>query len=392
MKTIMLTMATLAAGLPAAAMAEQPIIQAVQVGQENVRYDKGVPTLDLEQANGAMKIRPLPMDHGSFVFGVEVLNAGAVPANFDVSNFSIQVGSKPVGILTADRLIQQAKHRSAWSQIGMTLLGGLGAAAASSERDTYYGHISTPYGSYSSYYSAPSLAGQLQADRIADQTAMTVAGMRAQLDARREDIGNHVIQLTTVRPGQIYGGVIVLEKISTGDLPQKLTITVNWNGEQYPFAFQIAKSGTPAPVFTPTTASASPGVGLTNVWASARGRPVATPATLSAPPRPVAPSVDMERIVRRTAEVMPRSFALDSGTKLTSYKASGTELIVTAIANPSMRAGSDEWRAAATAEICAAKPFAAILYQGGSVRASYVQPRARTLGTIEVNAESCRKV
>lgn len=30
-----------------------------------------------------------------------------------------------------------------------------------------------------------------------------------------------------------------------------MSIIVNWNGEQYPFSFQIAKSGTPAPAFTP---------------------------------------------------------------------------------------------------------------------------------------------
>lgn len=59
--------------------------------------------------------------------------------------------------------------------------------------------------------------------------------------------------MSTIDPGQSYVGKIVVRKIKNAKLPQRVTITVNWNGEQYPFAFQLAKAGTLAPEFTELT-------------------------------------------------------------------------------------------------------------------------------------------
>lgn len=296
-----MVVATTAAALaPTMALAKDPVVQAVQVGFENVRYNKGIPTVDLEQRSGVVQIRPLPMDHGSFVFAVAVFNDSNVPANMDIGNIAVRVGSDPVGIMNVDRLIKKAENRSRWSQFGMALLGGLASSAAASERTTYHGTVSSPYATYHATYSAPSLSGQLRAARIEDQTVMRLSGMQAQLDATRDALSDHVIQMTTVDPGRMYAGKVVLEKIKSKQLPQQLTIMVNWNGEQYPFAFQIAEAGTPAPAFVQTARVVTP----------RPQRQVSAPASsaaLSQGPRMAGRShVDMENIVKRTAEVMPR--------------------------------------------------------------------------------------
>jgi hypothetical protein len=378
---IMVITATMAI-VPAAAHAKDSIVQVVQVGDENIRYDKGVPTADLEQRNGAVQIRPLPMEHGSYVFAVAVFNDGNLPANMDTGNITVRVGPDTVGIMSVDRLIKKAKNRTWWSQFGMAMLGGLGSAAAASERNTYYGSLSTPYGTYNSYYSAPSLAGQMRAARIEDQTVMSMAAMEARLDATRAALSDQIVQLTTVDPGRMYAGKIILDKFRTGKLPQQLSVTINWNGEQYPFAFQLAEAGTPAPAFVQ---KARP----TPLDGPAPDRQLA--ATAAPGPRSAIPRhVDMEGIVRRTAEVMPRPFELDSGTSLISYRAVGTELIVTANADPSVYNGSAGWEQAAYSEICTARPFAAILFQGGIVRATYLGQRKKQLGTVEASGETCR--
>lgn len=59
-----------------------------------------------------------------------------------------------------------------------------------------------------------------------------------------------VIQTTPLDPGQSYAGKIVLQKVTSTKRPERVSIVVNWNGEQYPFAFQLAKPGTPSPAFT----------------------------------------------------------------------------------------------------------------------------------------------
>lgn len=377
--------------VPVTALAAEPVVQALQAGDESVRYDKGVPTVDIGQRNGAVQLRPLPMEHGSLVFAVTVFNYANLPANIDIGNIAVQVGADQVGIMHVDRLIKKAKNRTWWSQLGVAMLGGLGSAAASSQRDNYYGSFSTPYTTYQSHYSAPSIAGQIRAARIEDQTVMTMSAMQAQLDATREALSDQVLQLTTVDPGEIYAGKIILEKFRTSKLPQQLSITVNWNGEQYPFAFQLAKPGTPAPAIvlrTPVAPAATPVADPQRAVTAARPSAVTGPApgTRTAIPR----HVDMEGIVRRTVDVMPRPFELDSGTALVSYQAAGTELIVTANAAPSVYNGSTDWQQAAFAEICAARPFAAILYQGGTVRATYLGQRKKPLGTLEASGASCR--
>lgn len=68
------------------ALAKPAVVQALQVGEETVRYQQGIATLDLHKARGAVQITPLPMDHGSLAFTLAVLNSGDAPPNFDITN------------------------------------------------------------------------------------------------------------------------------------------------------------------------------------------------------------------------------------------------------------------------------------------------------------------
>lgn len=239
--------------VPATAFAGKPVVQPVQIGAETVRYDRAVPTLDLRQQRGAVQIRPLPMDHGSLAFSVAVFNGGEAPVNIDTSNFTVTSGTQTLGVFSVDQLIAKAKNRAMWSQIGVAALGGLAAAGAASQRDTYRSTLYTPRGVYRGYYSAPSAMGQLQATAIVAGTGVGLVAIQNQLDRTREALGNDVVQMSTVDPGASYAGKIVLHKIKRAKLPQRVTITVNWNEEQYAFAFQMAKAGTPTPVFTALT-------------------------------------------------------------------------------------------------------------------------------------------
>ncbi len=240
--------ATLAAA-PTPANAAPPEVQAVQVGAETVRYLQGVPTLDLHKAKGAVQISPLPLDHGSMAFAVAVWNEADAPVTIDVTNFAATSAGKDVGVFTVKELVGKAKNRAMWGQIGLAMAGGLAAAAAASQRDTYNGTLRTPHGNYYSSFSAPSAFGQVQAMAITAGTGVGIAAIQSRLDQTRAALGNDVVQLSTVDPMQSYGGKIVLHKIKDAKLPQRVDLTVTWNGETYPFAFQLAKEGTPAPVF-----------------------------------------------------------------------------------------------------------------------------------------------
>lgn len=234
---------------PIPASAAPPEVQAVQVGSETVRYAQGVPTLDLHKEKGAVQVSPLPLDHGSLAFSVAVWNESDAPANIDVTNFTATSAGKDVGVFTVKELVGKAKNRAMWGQIGLAMAGGLAAAAAASQRDTYSSAFHTPHGSYYSSYSAPSAIGQIQAMAITAGTGVGIAAIQSRLDQTRAALGNDVVQLSTVDPMQSYAGKIVLHKIAGAKLPQRVDLKVTWNGETYPFAFQLAKDGTPAPVF-----------------------------------------------------------------------------------------------------------------------------------------------
>lgn len=232
---------------------EKVLIQAVQVGGETVRYFKGTPTLDLEQAYGAVQVTPYTIDHGSLVFTLAIYNNGNQPINFGLENVRAEIAGAPLALLTVDQLIAKAESRARWSQIGLALLGGLAAGAAASQRNTYRSTTYTPYGTYRTWASFSNPYAAQNAAIIAGGTGLAINAVQNQLDRTREALGENVVQLTTVDPGDSFAGKIVLAKLKDKRLPQRVRIIATMNGEDYPFEFQVAKPGTPTPPFTAIT-------------------------------------------------------------------------------------------------------------------------------------------
>src|SRR3546814_9151992 len=90
-----------------AAAKEKFVVQPVQVGAETVRYEQGVATVELFNRQGSVQIQPLPVDHGSLAFYVSVYNAGQLPANIDITNFSVQAGEQSL-----DGKVRSEEHTS----------------------------------------------------------------------------------------------------------------------------------------------------------------------------------------------------------------------------------------------------------------------------------------
>lgn len=250
---------------------EKVLIQAVQTGGESVRYFKGTPTLDLEQAYGAVQVTPYTIDHGSLVFTLAIYNNGSQPVNFGLENVRAEVVGTPISLLTVDQLIAKAESRARWSQIGLALLGGLAAGAAVSQRSTYHSTTYTPYGTYRTWASYSNPYAAQNAAIIAGGTGLAINAVQNQLDRTREALGENVIQLTTVDPGDSFAGKIVLAKLKDKRLPQRVRIIATMNGEEYPFEFQVARPGTPTPPFTAIT------------YAEREERPIQPPAMLPQP-------------------------------------------------------------------------------------------------------------
>ena len=187
--------------------------------------------------------------------------------------------------MTVETLEKKAKSRAAWAQVALAMAGGLSAAAAASQRDTYHSTFVTPRGTYRSYYSAPSSFGQIQAAASIAAAGVGIAAVQNRLDKTLDALGSQIIQLTTVDPDDSYAGTIVFEKVKLTKLPMQVTMTVDWNGRQYPFSFQVAKPGTPAPAFKPPVIEEPvPDAAATPATDSAS--PVAAPVPAAPAPAP----------------------------------------------------------------------------------------------------------
>ena len=228
-------------------------IQAEQIGSESVRFYKGTPTVDLTLGRGAVQVTPHNIQDKRVAFVVTVYNDGTQPINFGIADVSASINSSSIAILSKDDLIRKAENKALWSQIGMALLGGVAAGLAASQTNTYSARTYTPYGTYSSYYSVPSLAGALQAQSITNSTAYGISAIQYKLDLARETLTNDVLQLTTVDPGKGFSGVVVLDKPKKTQLPLNIKLNVSLNGQTYPFAFRVVEQGTPLPVWTQIT-------------------------------------------------------------------------------------------------------------------------------------------
>lgn len=248
-------------------------------GGEGARFVKGVPTLELPLQYGAVQVRPIGFDHNDTVFAVAVFNAGSEPANIALEDMHATVSDQPVRIWTGRDLARQAKNRAMWAQIGIAFIAAAGSAVAASQRDTYRSTFSTPHGSYRLTTSYPSISGQLLANDIAANGALSMAFVQQRLDLALANIDENIVARTTVDPGMTYGAIVVVDKVDYGKAPLELDLSVDWNGERYPFAFLLTKQGqTVPPEYNAILAENTKPITLDHRWASRPGVPPRSPA------------------------------------------------------------------------------------------------------------------
>ena len=234
--------------ISSSAQAGKPFdVHGLIVGEEGARYVKGVPTLDLQQRLGAVQLRSFGFYNNRPMFAIGFYNAGNEPVNIGPENIRVTANGQPLTVFSVEELQRQAKNDAFWSKFALAMAGGLGAASAASQRNSYSSTLSTPYGTYRYHASMPSLYGQLQANRINTDTAYGIAAIQYQLDATLERLDDHVVQRTTIDPMQSYAGRIILDKLKKGNPPFELRFDVDWNGERYSFAYVLQKPGRVVP-------------------------------------------------------------------------------------------------------------------------------------------------
>jgi hypothetical protein len=243
------SMAAIAASclLAAPALAEQHLyFEPLAQDGATIRMEDGVPTVDVRREHGAVQVTPLGLDHGRLTFGVSVINMGEAPDNFGVEDIHANIAGHDVPVLTRARLDQMARNRATWSQIGVALLAGAGAIAASNIDDGHhhhgYGH--SYYGGHGGYGWGDHSDEVVLAGASLAAGAVGIGSIQSRLDATRAAIGDEIVQTTTVDPGDSYGGRIVIDRPHgrTPAWPQEVRLHMIVNGEDFPFVFRVTRA------------------------------------------------------------------------------------------------------------------------------------------------------
>lgn len=236
-----------------------PLLQPIPYGSAMLRHYQGLPTIELRGRNGSIEVTPLPMDHGCVNFGITVFNRSDHAADIDLSDVSAFVGDAPAVVLSVVELQKRSDKRAFWTSVAVAAVNGLaaGVVAASSSHTTI--RTSGPHGTHVTRISYHDGSNSANAALIS-ANGIAAAGSIQEKGARDSaQIGDEVIALSTVDPGDAYGGRVVIDKIK-GPLPQTIMLSVTWNGEIYASKWQLVPEGTPAPVFSaaPTAENAAP--------------------------------------------------------------------------------------------------------------------------------------
>ena len=268
----------LGVGLASQTCAADLILYPVQTGSETIRFRTGIPTLNIETATGAVTVTPLPLDHNHATFGMAVYNKGTSSINFGGENITASINGQAIPVLTREELQKRAKSRATWSAIGIALLSGVAAAAASTAHTTdhSYGNIRTPHGTYfwSASYRDNSI-GALGAGAAIGAGTAGIIGIQNRLDYTLGTLATDILQTTTIDPDNSYGGEVVIEKPENMKLPYDVTITAHFNGADYPFTFRMTEQGKNKP---PAFTEASIGQRPAPPSASNMAQPMPSPA------------------------------------------------------------------------------------------------------------------
>lgn len=275
----------------------------------SVRYDQGHAIVYSDKKFGAVQITPLGMNGDDRLgFSISALNKSGMPANFGIENVSLlQADGTPGKLFTAVELEHEAKVKAGW-QTFAAVLGAVaeGAAANANAHSTASGIAYTRAGPVSYHVRTYDPAAAQEGMREAGaQLGDNLQAIKTSLNDTMTTIQNHILQTTTVDPGDSYGGIALADTLSSSKFPQTFALGVNWNGEDHVFRFVVGTDKSPSPEQTaPELAAPAP-----NATQTAAAAPAATVAQPGAQPSTAVIKASFQR-----KDALPEGYASHSDT------------------------------------------------------------------------------
>jgi len=239
---------------------------------QTLKYVQGVGTLAVKNDDHEIFMYPTFKTQGAtqptFTIGYANNSAGAV--NFTAENVKAYFRGVPVPIYSYTEMIDEIQSDKRGKQVALAILGGLaaGAAAYSASHQTYQSNYS---GSVWTRRGSVGFAGS-NTLRVYDPMSGIVAGAaiggatglgvrQLEFNAQnQEQAANSILQENTVEPLRMVTGDLILKNCcdpypKAGDV---IRFEVTANNRVSVFEFARVSPNSPAPIATPTMASARP--------------------------------------------------------------------------------------------------------------------------------------
>jgi len=202
----------LAFALPASAADFQS--KPIPAEADSLTYYKGTPIVERTTTFGKVRITSIGEETGKPAFVVEILNESETPLNFGTENISASVAGqkKPTVVYTANDIQRMVQNKANWAAFGAAMAGA-------SATNTSYGSACGYGGCVTASVTTPNYFAQANAARQVNDIRNNEAG-------RIDELSQNYLQLTTVQPGESYGGRVAISKPKPKKWPAALTLTV----------------------------------------------------------------------------------------------------------------------------------------------------------------------
>jgi hypothetical protein len=209
-----------------------------------VTYDHGVATVASNGQNTVVRVSPIGFTaHGRMRLGVAVLNKGAAPVNLGYENITVtdQAGAALHKVDYAE-MVRIARRQAAVAEVAIALSGAAAAYGNAYAGETRsYGYVGgTPF-QVTSY--DPSVTAALNYQTGA-QTGAALSQVNANLGNVIASLNGSVLQTTTVGPGQVFGGEVIVDPpqgLSDAKGPVAVIVVVVLGGDTHTFKFTIQR-------------------------------------------------------------------------------------------------------------------------------------------------------
>lgn len=192
---------------------------------DSLSYYRGTPVVERATAFGKVRITAIGEETGKPAFVVEILNESEAPINFGTENISVSVvgQKKPTIVYTANDIQRMVQNKANWAAFGAAMAGA-------SATNTSYGSACGYGGCVTASVTTPNYIAQANAAR-------QVRDIRNYEAGRIDELAQNYLQLTTVQPGESYGGRVAISKPKPKKWPAAVSMTVL--GEV--FSFEMTK-------------------------------------------------------------------------------------------------------------------------------------------------------